>query len=336
MNRKRLIVVAGIVVSAIFLWLAFRELDPAAFWQSIQGANAALLILGMLVYGMAVVIITRRWQYLLQSVAPVTLRQLIPLVTIGYMGNNIYPLRSGEILRVFLLRRNHDVPYARGATTVIVERVFDGLVMLTFLIVPLTFLGIVSPRVQQVAAFTAPLFLMAITVFFVLAARPNWLRGLAAWVARLLPGRLGDLVERLSDDIVTGLQGLRSPADLAGAVIASYATWAVEASVYWIVAFAFGLDLGYPVMLIVVGVVNLAGLLPAAPGNVGVFQFFAKEVLVAVGVGAATAAAYAIVVHVVIWLPPTLAGFVFLAQQGLSLSAVTRADELEQQTIAET
>jgi hypothetical protein len=82
--------------------------------------------------------------------------------------------------------------------------------------------------------------------------------------------------------------------------------------------------------LVVVGVVNLAGLLPAAPGNVGVFQFFAKEVLVAAGVGAATAAAYAIVVHVVIWLPPTLAGFFFLTQQGMSISAVTHADELEE------
>ena len=120
------------------------------------------------------------------------------------------------------------------------------------------------------------------------------------------------------------------PADLAGTIVSSYATWAVEASVYWIVAFAFTLDLSYTVMLIVVGVVNLAGLLPAAPGNLGVFEFFASEVLTTVGVPEATAVAYAIAVHVVIWLPPTVAGLFFLTRQGLNLSALTRAEELQQ------
>ncbi|MEL6150038.1 MAG: lysylphosphatidylglycerol synthase transmembrane domain-containing protein [Chloroflexota bacterium] len=330
MNRRRLAVIIGITVSVIFFWLAFRQLQPAAFRQSLQQANVGLLLLGMGVYGVAVTIITLRWQFLLRALADVPLRKLFPLVCIGYMGNNIYPFRSGEILRVFLLRRNHDVPFGRGATTVIVERVFDGLVMLTFLIVPLTFIDAASEPVRRIATVTAPLFIIALTVFFVLAARPNWLRGLAKRVANVLPGRPGDIVNDLSEEIVTGLRGLRSPADLAGTIVSSYATWAVEASVYWIVAFAFSLDLSYTVMLVVVGVVNLAGLIPAAPGNLGVFEFFASEVLTTVGVPEATAVAYAIVVHIVIWLPPTVAGFFFLAREGLNLSALTRADELQQ------
>lgn len=330
MTRRQIAVIVGILVSALFLWLAFRELDPAAFWQSIQGANVPLLLLGMLVYGVAVVIITLRWQFLLRSFERVPLTQLVPLVAIGYMGNNIYPFRSGELLRVFLLRRNHSVPYARGATTVIVERVFDGLVMLSFVIVPLTFLDVASEWVQRVALGTAPLFVAALVVFLVLAARPNWLRAVVGWVAGLLPGKLGGVVNDLSEEIVSGLEGLRSPADFAGTVVSSYATWAVEATVYWIVAFAFGLNLSYALMLVVVGVVNLAGLLPALPGNVGVFQFFASEVLVAAGVAEPTALAYAIAVHVVIWLPPTLAGFFFLAREGLNLGAVARAETLQQ------
>ncbi len=337
MTRRRLIFGASFLVSAFFFWLAFRELDPTAFWTSIQQANVPLLLLGMGVYGIAVTIITLRWQFLLRSAADVPLAKLIPLVAIGYMGNNIYPFRSGEILRIVLLRRNHDVPYARGATTVIVERVFDGLVMLTFLITPLTFLGIAPPNVQRIATLTLPLFLTALAVFFVLAARPNWLRGLVNFVARLLPGRLREVVTSLSEEIINGLAGLRSPADLAGAIVASYATWAVEASVYWIVAFAFDLSLSYWVMLVVVGAVNLAGLVPALPGNVGVFQFVVVEVLVAAGVSAVAgvAQAYAVAVHIVIWLPPTVAGAYFLARQGLSLSAVTRAESLQQSAVSD-
>jgi uncharacterized membrane protein YbhN (UPF0104 family) len=100
--------------------------------------------------------------------------------------------------------------------------------------------------------------------------------------------------------------------------------------VYWLVSFAFNLNVGYPVMLLVVGVVNLAGLIPASPGQIGVFEFFVRTVLMAVGVDEATATAYALVVHVVIWLPVTLVGFYFLARQGLNWQAVTHARELEQ------
>ncbi len=76
--------------------------------------------------------------------------------------------------------------------------------------------------------------------------------------------------------------------------------------------------------------VNLAGLVPASPGQFGVFETFASAVLVATGVSPVVAVAYALTVHMVIWLPVTLAGMVFLLQQGLGLSAFTRVQQLEE------
>lgn len=72
-------------------------------------------------------------------------------------------------------------------------------------------------------------------------------------------------------------------------------------------------------MLLTVGVVNLAGLIPASPGQIGVFEFFVSLVLIAVAVPDTVAHAYALVVHVVIWLPVTLVGFFFLVRQGFGL-----------------
>jgi uncharacterized protein (TIRG00374 family) len=137
------------------------------------------------------------------------------------------------------------------------------------------------------------------------------------------------VVLSLSDGVIAGLEGLRSPLYLAGTVICSFATWAIEAVVYWMVMWAFGLDLGYPVALLVVGTVNLAGLIPASPGQVGVYEFFASTVLMAAGIQQETALAYAIVVHIVIWLPVTVAGFVSLARMGLGVNAVQQARTTE-------
>ena len=327
--NKRILVAVGLLISSLFLFLAFRGLKPEEFIGSLQDVNVSLLILGAILYFAAVTVIALRWQFLLRSIKHIPLGALTQIVAIGYMGNNVYPLRAGEALRIFLLRRNHDIPVAKATTTVVVERVFDGLVMLSFILLALLFVDVESDAIRTVATFAAPIFTIAMLVFFVLAAQPNLLRRLVKLIVRFLPEKLATILQSISEDIIGGLEGLRSPLHLAGTILSSFITWGIEAVVYWIVLFAFGLDFGYPVALLVVGTVNLAGLIPASPGQVGVYEFFARSVLVAVGVGEATAAAYAVVVHIVIWLPVTVVGFIFLARQGLGWSAITRAQELE-------
>jgi hypothetical protein len=332
-RNQRLLVIIGLIISVFFLWFAFRNLNPEAVWTHIRQINPLWLLIGVPVWFVALALIALRWQYLLRSIQRVPLSQLIPLTAIGYMGNNVYPLRSGEVLRLLLLQRNEGVPIAKAATTVIVERVFDGIVMLTFIIVPLLFIETSSPEVRQVATFTAPLFLTALVVFFALAAKPDVFRRVVAFFSRFLPGRLRVIALRLSEDVIHGLEALRTPADLAGAVISSYATWMVEASVYWLVALAFQLGKSYPEILLVVGVVNLAGLIPATPGQIGVYESFVIAVLIGLNVEQSPAQAYALVVHVVIWLPVTLVGFYFLARQGLGWQAITHARKLKQDDI---
>lgn len=332
-NRKLLAVLLGLAVSVIFLVWALQDLDLQQFANDVQSANLWLLLLSVAAFGVSVVIIAWRWQFLLRALNPVPLGGLLSLVTIGYMGNNIYPFRSGEILRIVLLKRNHQVPYAQAATTVVIERIFDGLVMLSFVIVPLAFLDFGAPFVQQIASAGVPLFAVALALFLGLAARPNLLRAVFAWMQRWLPRALGERIGGLGEGIINGLAGLRSPADLLGVVFSSYATWMMQGVCYWLVAQAFGLELGYAVMLLTVGVVNLAGLIPASPGMAGVFEFFTKEVLVAAGVSAPIATSYALVLHAVIWLPPTVAGALLLLREGLGFGAVAKAQTLQQDAL---
>jgi len=333
-GNKRIGIIIGLLISVIFLYLAFRDLQPSAFINSLQDINIPLLIVGALVYFLAVAVIALRWQFLLRAVQMIPLYPLTQIVAIGYMGNNVYPLRAGEALRVYLLRRNHQVPVARATTTVVVERVFDGLVMLSFILFSLLLLDVESPEIQTIINISTPLFVTALLIFLFLAAQPNLLRRLVKFVVGILPEKLGNILSDISEDIIAGLEGLRSPIYLLGTVISSFLTWAIEAGVYWIVMSAFGLDLGYPVALLVVGTVNLAGLIPASPGQVGVYEFFVSTVMIAMGVETAVATGYAVVVHIVIWLPITLVGFFFLVRQGMGWSDITHARELEEQVTA--
>jgi hypothetical protein len=327
-HRQKLLLALSILISAVFLIVAFRGLNPASVIDTLRGANWLMIVLAAGLYLPAMVLITRRWKFVLDDTVPVPVRGLFPLVAIGYMGNNIYPFRAGEVLRLALLRQGWRVPVVRGAATILVERCFDGLVMLTFLLVPAVFIDLQSELIGQVAAVAAPAFIGAMVVFLALAQRPDAFRRLVKSVTDRLPKAIGGKLAAIANDIIDGLSALRRPRDLFGVVVFSYGSWMVEAVVYLLVAVAVGLPANYLLILMVLGAVNLGGLIPASPGGVGVFEFLASTVLIAAGVPAEQALAYALLVHIVIWLPPTVIGLLMLPQMGLRLSAVARAREL--------
>ncbi|GAB1421148.1 lysylphosphatidylglycerol synthase transmembrane domain-containing protein [Anaerolineales bacterium] len=334
--KKPAAVFIGILISAFFLVMAFRELQPEIFFASLKEVNLGLLALAAPIYVLAVVIITFRWQLLLRSIKLIPISKLFQLVTIGYMGNNVYPLRAGEALRIFLMRRNHQIPMAKTTTTIIVERMFDGLVLISFILIALLIGDVESAEINNIVITIGPVFVIGILLLFGLVFRPGLLRKLIHWVARILPDAFAAPIIRMGDDVVSGLEGLRSPWYLLGAILASFLTWGIEALVYWIVMFAFQIDLPYSVALITVGAVNLAGVLPASPGQVGVWEFFVMLVLGAVGITRETALAYAIVVHIIIWSTVTFLGFFFLMRQGLGWSAIIHTEELEPAGIVST
>ena len=328
-RSKRIVISAGLLVSIVLLFFTFRGLGAEQFLNNLRQLHPPLLVIAVLTYFLAVAVIALRWSFLLRAAQRIPLHALTRIVTIGYMGNTVYPLRAGEALRAYLLHRDYQVPFARATATILVERVFDGLVMLSFVLLGLLLTDVQSAQVKAIATVTAPLFTGAMLALFFLAAQPNRLRQLIHSLLDILPQQLETAIGDISEDIIAGLKGLRNRVYLTGAVASSFVTWALEAGVYWIVMFAFGLELSYPLALLIVGTVNLAGLIPASPGQVGVYEFVVSAILIAAGIPAAAAAAYAVAVHIIVALPVTVVGFVFLVRQGMGWSEITSARELE-------
>ena len=103
--RRWVFVGLGVVVSAIFLIVGFQGLDLGQLWAVIRTIEVGWLLIAAAVYFLAAYIITWRWYYLLRPVQDVPANRLFPLVIVGYMGNNVYPFRAGEVLRSYVLRR---------------------------------------------------------------------------------------------------------------------------------------------------------------------------------------------------------------------------------------
>jgi uncharacterized protein (TIRG00374 family) len=317
----------GVGISLICVIIAVRGLNLQHFWATVRNANYWWLVPGIAVYFVAVWARTWRWHYMLRHIAPIPLQRLFPIVVIGYMGNNVYPARAGEVLRSYILRRKEGVPVTASLATVVLERLFDGLVMLLFVFVTLPFVSL-PPEYAALITFFSLVFIMALVVFLALAARPQQMSRLYSWfVDHLLPARLRPRVHGLFDRFIVGLQSLRSPRELGLIFLSSMLIWLTETVKYWFVMQAFPFHVSFFVLMLMTAVVNLFTTLPSTPGYIGTFDVPGIAILTAYGVTKAVAAGYTLVLHVALWLPITALGALFMLVERVSWRTAERAVE---------
>jgi hypothetical protein len=250
-------------------------------------------------YAVASLIRGERWHQVVGRAGLVVPRaDTYRLTVVGYMGNNVLPARSGDVLRAFLL-----APLARTRKrhvlgTVVAERLLDAAALvLVFGVVGYGLLREDIPGGRPVVLVALALAVLAAAgVLFALAARRrNALR------------RLRDAVRPLS----TPTRALASTHGVMLFVL-SVALWTLEASVYLTVGRAAGIELGLLEALYVVALTNLFALVPAAPGYVGTFDAGVLFALDSLGATGSQALSYLVLARFVLFVPITLVGFVFL------------------------
>ncbi|NWG35514.1 MAG: flippase-like domain-containing protein [Chloroflexi bacterium] len=326
-------VVLGALISILFIWLALRGLQLREFLNAVRGANYWWLIPGIAVYFAGVWVRAWRWHYLLGPVKKVPTVTMFPITTIGYMGNNIYPARAGEVLRAVVLKRRAGVSVSASLATIIVERIFDGVVMLGFVFVNLPELakltgasGFVG-NIQQAALIGTGAFLGALGVFLIAAMFPQTaakagLRG----IQLLIPSRLHGKIIGIMSKFLDGLASLRSPFNVLMVFFTSVLIWLLETGKYWFVMHAFDFNVSFFALMLMNGIVNLATTIPSAPGYIGTFDAPGIAVLTAYGVEHSVAAGYTLVLHVALWVPITLLGAYYLAREGIQWNDSLRAE----------
>ncbi len=326
----------GVLISIAFIWLSMRGLRLNDFWSTVRDANYFWLIPGIGVYFIGLWVRAWRWHFLLRPIKEIPTKNVFPITVIGYMGNNIYPARAGEVLRAILLRNKEGVAVSASLATIIVERIFDGVVMLGFVFVNLSELakltgssGFVG-NIQQVALIGTGVFLGALGVFLLAAMFPQVTAKIGTWVIeRIIPQRMREKIIDIMNKFLGGLAALRSPFNVLMVFFTSVIIWLLETGKYWFVMHAFNFQVSFFALMLMNGIVNLATTIPSAPGYIGTFDAPGIAVLTAYGVNQATAAGYTLTLHVALWLPVTLLGVYFMAREGLKWNESLREETTE-------
>ena len=324
MTRGRLLQIAlGLAVSAILVYYLFRYADMRVIMARLAETRWSFLALSVALNLFSLWCRAHRWGFLFPPGARPP--RLFNAVMIGYMGNNLLPLRAGEVLRAYVVARRGE-GFWTTVTTMVVERVLDGLAV--GLMLAAVFFLVPVPRELEWAALvflSVDLALIAVLGAFTLA--PVRVRRLALGLTARWPAAAARIA-RLLDTLDTGLTGIRTPSHLPSTVLWSVLIWVVLVATTWTCMLAAHLDLPVLAGLTTLAFLGLGVSLPSSPGFVGVIQAASWAALRLFGVPSDEALSFSILFHVSQFVPVTLWGLALLFVEHVSLTEARRPRDI--------
>ena len=334
----------GIGISVILLALFLFTVDIRRMLDALAGANYWYIAPSVAMYFVSVYFRSMRWSVMLRHLKQVSTHRLFPVVVVGYMANNLLPMRLGELVRSYYLSEREGVNATSAMATVFVERIFDALALLFFIALITPFVPVAGlaegfgerwglPPILLTLGLTLP-FIGAFCALALMSAYPDQVRAFILRLLGRLPDRLTTILDRLLTRALEGIAPLREPRVLAALFALSIPIWLTEVAVFWLMGYSFGLEqyhdghiqMGVN-MTLTTAITNIGGSIPAAPGGLGLFEIIAREVLVfgpLASVDRSVAGGYTIALHAVILLPVIVLGQTILWTSHLSLRRLSR------------
>ena len=336
---KRLLqTLSGLGISALALVLTLRGKHLDQIWVEMLHADYRWLWPYVAILLLIHLIRTVRWGILLEPVAKVPFSKLNAASAVGFMALVLLPFRLGEFARPYLVAERPRLRVSAALSSVVVERVADGLftavlLILTLLAVPEGTPGLRAFRLAGVVVFAAFGSLLA---FLVLAYRnrPRAVRLTHRLLDPLSP-RMAERASGMMDAFIHGLRLVPSRRKVALFFFLTFAYWALNGWGIQLFAQSFGFDLRLLDAYTVLGVLVVGVMIPAGPGMVGTFQAAVAGGLSLFAPGAGERAfAFANVLWLVQLAQQTVLGVVFLFSRHIQLARILQApreveDELE-------
>jgi hypothetical protein len=319
-------VLLGVFISLICLFLALRGVDWRGFADALSKAhyayilpNAALVMLSMWLRAV-------RWRYMTDTIKKrIGLHSLFASTMIGFMVNNILPLRLGEFARPFSLSRKENISRSAAFATIVVERVFDALSLFLISGLLVAFSPVLiddNPGLTKVLYVLLTLHILALGFLVLLKVKTNVALAITEKLTSLLPERLQSKILEVLEKFVSGLGVFRDWRSLTAIVLWSLLIWGVVGFSNYFIFLAFDLSVPWYAPYVVLVLVSLGVMLPSSPGYVGPFQLFTIQALKIFGIPEAIGLSFSIVLHLGNYLPITLIGLYYLRREHFSLKQI--------------
>ena len=326
MRKSNLMVIAGILISIILLYLAFRQFDVEESKKVLKMANYYWLFPAVVTYFTGFLLRGIRWKYILLPIKKCKIVSLVPAIFIGFMANNVLPLRLGELIRAYVNGKKENISKSSSLATIILERVFDGLALVALLLVAFLLLGTGLSTQQSFPQWLKKLTYVAWALFLSLLGFLYIMMRTQELTAKVIKRLLGFLKEpvldkilRLTHSFIEGLNVLRQRREILTVSFFSLLVWSLEGTTFYLGTKALNLSLSYPQAYLTMVIVALGVIVPSSPGFVGVYEYFCITALALFAIDKTRALSYALLMHLFQFTLIVSFGLLSLWSENLSL-----------------
>lgn len=213
----------GLVLSAAFLYFAFRGIELRHVIENVRQANVPLLVLSAVTATLIFPLRARRWKPILEPIEPdIPFSRLWSATAIGMMINNVVPARAGEFARAYALSRSTPaVPFPAAFASLAVDRLFDAVVVFG-----LMFAAMLDPAfpsgvefggrpIAQYGAVGIGIILVVLVAMYGLILFPGRLLTVYEFVARRMAPRVEARGREALLGLAHGLSVLKTPRNFA-------------------------------------------------------------------------------------------------------------------------
>ncbi len=323
----------SLAVTIACLYFAFQKISMEDILQTTNEINWGVVVIVSVMALVAIALRAWRWSYILKPITTLPIGKLFNITMIGFMANNVLPAHAGELVRAFLLSKKGKISFFAVTSTILIERLFDGVTLVILLVSVLFFID--GPAWLQYGSITATAVVISALVFLaLLASEKSKLRKFILNLVEKIPGKLRGKVKPRVKAFIFGLDILKDWTLMTPVLLLSIFIWLFMGATVFIILNSFpihqyvDLNIGLFSMTTVI-LLALAIVIPSSPGYIGVTQFVfitTFGLFVNMDTVASIAKGYilngSVIFNLTQYIPITLFGIILLFKEGLSLKSL--------------
>jgi uncharacterized protein (TIRG00374 family) len=317
-NKK---IVLSWIVSIVLLVIVASKIDFSSAIIELKKISLSFLVVSVLVYSFSFLLRALRWKYLIKPLAEISFVDSFSIVCVSFLANNVLPARLGEFLRAFLLSKKKGIGKIKSFSTVVVDRVIDGITLIFVFFAIMVFSSSVPESLQKIMVLPVIVFAFGMGFF----VQPSFFRKALSPLFKKIPFVYNKVHSRL-DDIVIGGKAFSQGFGLMAKIWASsFLIWGIEATNFFVISTGLGIHLSFAQIVLLLVIVAVGSMIPSAPAYIGTFEALFVFSFLAFGLSAESGIAMAITIHAIEFFCILILGLMSLNVLGMSFKELTSA-----------
>ncbi len=308
-HNRHLLNAFKLALGLLLLYLSIKTVEWGILTEALATISPLWLWLAVLSVLLSLALKVWRWDVLLRNYQIwLPLVKLISAFFLGQAANILLIIRGGEVVRIGAAHQPEEDDWLAITATIAIEKYLDLLMLVVLMLISVNNLPPLA--VEKLGSLRIFIILLTLILFLMVVFGPF------LWQKFSTGGNHPDWFEKIQPKIDRFIQAslwLKDLQRLSPMLVFTIAIWVVMAVTNLLVFQSLSIQLNWDAAVLVLILIYL-GVLPALmPGNIGPFTFFAQLALIPFAVENELALAFAIILYVIVTLPPLLlAGFMML------------------------